>query len=240
MNQNVRLIKRALTQGTLTLTALALLAVPDLVRADVVAVDDPACATTGTFATLEAAGSCTIGDKTYSNFSFQSSNVAAGDLSYSIIDNGNIANGFSFQIADFFATGTGAADMTVGFNVIAPAATISSVQLTQVGATFNGGIASIGELVCLGGAIIGCPSQNTRTVTTTSSGALSDNIAFGPVVEIGVTKDISAIANGGFASISNFIETVDQTAVPEPTFYIALLVGVVVTLVYGRRQKRTA
>ena len=240
MNGNVRLIKRALTQGTLTLTTLALFGVPDLVRADVVAVDDPACATTGTFATLEAAGSCTIGDKTYSNFSFQSSNVAAGDLGYSIVNNGNIANGFSFQIANFFATGTGAADMTVGFNVIAPAATISSVQLTQVGTAFRGGIASIGELVCLGGAIIGCPSQDTRTVSTISGGALSDNIDFGSVGEIGVLKDISAVGNGGFASISNFIETVDQTAVPEPTFYIALLVGVVVTLVYGRRQKRTA
>jgi hypothetical protein len=206
-----------------------------------VAVDDPACATTGTFATLEAAGSCTIGDKTYSNFSFQSSNVAAGDLGYSIVNNGNIANGFSFQIANFFATGTGAVDMTVGFNVIAPAATISSVQLTQVGATVNGGIASIGELVCLGGAIIGCPSQNTRTVTTTSSGALSDNIGFGPVVEIGVTKDISAIANGGFASISNFIETVDQSAVPEPSFYGALTFGVAAAVfVYARRRKRAA
>jgi hypothetical protein len=118
--------KRALTQSALPLITLALFGVPDLVRADVVASADPACAATGTFATVEAAGSCTIGDRTYRNFVFQSSNVTAGDLSYSIVDNGDIANGFLSEIANFFATGSGAADMTVGFDVMAPAATIAS------------------------------------------------------------------------------------------------------------------
>jgi hypothetical protein len=114
------------------------------------------------------------------------------------------------------------------------------VQLTQARATINGGIASIGELICPGGTIKGCPSQDTATLTTTSSGALSGNSDFGPVGEISVRKDISAIGNGGFASISNFIEAVDQTVVPEPTFYGALTGGVAVLLVYARRRKKAA
>jgi hypothetical protein len=80
--------------------------------------------------------------------------------------------------------GSGAADMTVGFDVMAPAATISSAQLTQVGATSNGGVASIGELICLGGPIIGCPSQDTARsarnyVEWCSSGATSISAPFG-------------------------------------------------------------
>jgi hypothetical protein len=99
-------------------------------------------------------------------------------------------------------------------------------------------IANIGELVCLGGPIIGCPVPDTRTLTTASSGSLSDNIHFNPVMEIGVSKDISAVANGGFASVSHFVETVNQ--VPEPTFYGAFIGGLVITLVYAGRRSRMA
>jgi hypothetical protein len=159
-------------------------------------------------------------------------------LNYKIINNGNIANGFSFEIGNFFAVGTGVVDMTVGFNLMAPGATIDSVNLTQVGATANGGIASIGELVCLGGSVITCPSQDTRSLTTISSGSLTGSIHFDPVEEIGVTKNISAIGNGGFASISQIFETADQ--VPEPSFYGALVFGVALLLVHARRRKRTA
>jgi hypothetical protein len=230
MNPNVKSIKRALTHGALTLTTLALFGAPDLVRADVVVAAHPACATTDPFATLEAVGSCANGENTYSNFVIQSSNATVEDLSDSIVDGGNIATGFSFEMANFFATSKSAVDMTVGFGVMAPAATISSVQVISVGATFNRGVASIEEFVGLSGTIVGYPSQDTGTLTTTSSGApLSGNIDFA-----------SAIGNGGFAGIPNFIGTVDRIVIPKPTFYVALVAGLAVTFAYARRRKHAA
>ena len=88
-----------------------------------------------------------------------------------------------------------------------------------------------GRRRCPGGTTIGCPSQETVTLKATLRGALSDNIDFGPLGEISVRKDISAIGNGAFASISNFIEPIDQ-AVREPTFYGALT-GELVRVVCG-------
>jgi hypothetical protein len=240
MHPNAVPIRRALLQCAITLTILPLLAAPHMARADTISGSDPACPSTGTFATLEALGTCSIGDKSYNNFVFQSGMVTSGDLNYLTVNNGNIANGFLFQIANFFATGSETTDMTLGFDVTAPTATITSEQLTQVGSTFDGGIASIGEVVCLGGPVIGCPAADTKSLMTISTGNLSANLSFGAVREVGVSKDLSAIADGGFASISAFSETVDQiTSTPEPSFYGVLTGALALVFTFSKRRKKT-
>jgi hypothetical protein len=194
----------------------------------------------GTFATLETAGTCSIGDKTYSNFTLSSSTVAPGSVSYMTVNRGIDANGFTFQLTNFNASGSNSADMTLGFDVTAPAALIDDAELQEVGSVMNGGTATIGEILCLGGPVTGCPAADTKTLMTSWPTQPTDSINFNPVTELGVEKDVSAVGNGdsGFASISIITESVSE--VPEPGFYGVLAVGIAGILMFARRRRTTA
>jgi hypothetical protein len=240
MSLNCKSIRRALTWSALILSFLTMLSTPRIGRADVVPAGDSPCAMTGTFAALEATGTCSIGDKTYSNFTLSSSTVAPGSVTYQTVNRGIDANGFTFQLTNFNASGSGSADMTLGFDVTAPAALIIDAQLQEVGSVLNGGTATIGEVLCLGGPVIGCPAADTKTLMTSWPTQPTDTINFSPVTELGVEKDISAVGNGGsgFASISIITETISQ--VPEPGFYGVIAAGMAGILMFAKRRRTTA
>ena len=68
---------------------------------------------------------------------------------------------------------------------------------------------------------------------------LSDHASFAGVTELGVSKDINVFGGTGFASISTFSNTVNQTStVPEPRFYgvIAGSLGAIFLVVNFRRK----
>jgi hypothetical protein len=89
--------------------------------------DAAPCATTGTFASLEAAGSCSIGDKTFSNFSYTPTEtggavmVPASGFSYTTINNVSNQWGFDFTFS-LTADANQTNDIALGYTVAVTAA----------------------------------------------------------------------------------------------------------------------
>lgn len=208
----------------------------------------PVCPTTGDYATLQALGSCTIDDKTFSTFTFSDSAVnavpvTAADLTYTTIDSGPSAIGFLFGVA-LTATGPGSTnDLGIGYTVTGP--NIEDAGVTMAGLAVGAGAsATIGETICPGHTIAGCMSSLPLSTYMIAGGPSknSDHITFSPVGTVGVLKDVNVVAPGagGFASISQFTDTVSQSSVPEPGFYGVLAGGLGAVLMFARRRKKTA
>lgn len=208
----------------------------------------PVCPTTGTYATLQSLGSCTIGDKTFSDFTYSDSAVNAvpvtqSNLTYTAIDSGPSAIGFLFGVALTAAGPDSTNDLGIGYTVTGPDITDAAVTFagTAIGA---GSSATIAETICPGNTIAGCTSSLPLSAYTIAGGPTktSDTVTFGNVNTLGVLKDIDVAAPsvGGFASISLFTDTVSQTAIPEPGFYGVLAGGLGAVLMFARRRKKTA
>lgn len=209
----------------------------------------PVCPTTGNYATLQTLGSCTIGDKTFSDFTYSDSAVGAipvtpSDLTYTAIDSGPSAIGFLFGVA-LTATGPGSTnDLGVGYTVTGLDITDAMVTMTGL-AVGAGSSATIGETICPGHTIAGCSSSLPLSTYDIAGGPskTSDSVTFGGVNTLGVLKDVNVAAPGagGFASISLFTDTVSQGGtVPEPGFYGVLAGGLGAILMFARRRKKTA
>jgi hypothetical protein len=231
----VRVKKPFLIGAALLLAAVGLQATP------------VTCASlSGTYASLEAAGSCTIGDKTFSDFTLTSGTVTASEVNYTVVP-GTMGNyGFIFQTASLSASGSGAsADMSIGFDVAVTNGTklIDDAALSQAGSILGTGVSTIGETLCLGNTVLSCPAGSTRSLTTSQGAfgtALSDSINFPVQNYVGVEKDLF-VASGamGLASISTFTETFSQDTAPEPGFYGVLAAGVAGIFMFAKRRKKT-
>jgi len=228
----------------------ALLLCGSLAKADL-------CSSEANFAALEATGTtgCTIGDKTYNDFTFQSSAtggataLTAADVTFIVVNNGLIANGFDFTMSlDAGTTQTN--DVLIGFDVsVTPGDSelIASSDLSMDGIFLGTGIASIAETNCVGAPLAGCPAGDVLSLSTSASsfGAVpADSASFTGVTELGVSKDINVSGGAsGFASISGVDETVDQVSIatPEPAsivFFGTLLLGVT-ALIRKKQVKRS-
>jgi hypothetical protein len=208
----------------------------------------PVCPSMGTYATLESLGSCTIGDKTFSGFTFSNSAVGAipldaTALQYTTIDSGTAAIGFQFGVA--LTAGPGQTnDLGIGYTVYG--SDIDDAQVTMAGlAVGTGSFATIGETVCPGSPIATCLSSLSLSTfvypVNPPPNRTSDSVTFGPVDTLGVLKDINVIGGAtGFASISLFSDTVSQGVIPEPGFYGVLAGGLAGIFLFARRRRKTA
>jgi hypothetical protein len=214
------------------LVSLATLAVSERANA-------AACAATGTFASLEAAGSCTIGDKTFGNFTYSpsqtggASEVPASAFNYATISNVNDQWGFVFT----FPLSAGANqtnDIALGYTVTVTsgAALIDSATDGPITGNITGtGAAAVGETYCLGGSTtVGCsagdlgvlgaslPNSSLDRVSVPGENCLLANgCPFFRVSEIAFAKDlITSGGPDGTASLSILVNTVDQAPIPEP------------------------
>jgi hypothetical protein len=208
----------------------------------------PVCPTTGNYATLQALGSCTIGDKDFNTFTYSDTAspgaipVAATNLNYTVIDDGTTAIGFQFGV-DLTATAGTTNDLGIGYTVMGP--NIEDAGVTMAGVAIGAGSsATIAETICPGSPIATCVSSLPLDTYTFGSGVppskTSDQITFSPVGIVGVLKDVNVVGGTGFASISLFSDTVSQSAVPEPGFYGVLAGGLGALLMFARRRKKTA
>jgi hypothetical protein len=135
---------------------------------------------------LEAAGSCTIGDKTFGNFTYTPSQtggaaeVPPSSFNYSTIDNVNDQWGFDFTFP--LAAGSNQTnDIALGYTVavIGGAAMISSVSGGPITGSITGtGAASVGETYCLGAAtIVGCPATNLGVLGASLPNSPGDSVS---------------------------------------------------------------
>jgi hypothetical protein len=204
------------------------------------------CPTTGTYATLEHDRSCTIGDKTFSGFTFTSHATGIGahpitpsGLHYSTINDGTEAIGFSFSgpiHAGFAQTSTVVLDYEVSGSDIIDAQSAITAHISGLH-----GFGAIGQNVCLGSSPASrCPnpSANLRTLFVGEpSGPSTDTITFSPVHEVSFNKGITAFGGLGSTDITHFSETVSQ--VPEPGTMLLFGTGLLLlVLIVSRKQLR--
>lgn len=205
------------------------------------AVAIPACAA-GTYSSYVGLGStgCTIGDKRFYDF------VQVPDTT--LINVGLVPNAFGFVFSfSLTATGTADKDLAIAYNVatLSGAPLIHDVAVTQTGFVTGGGLAHIGETVCLGSTWQACqnPVQlGTLDLAGTASDDLSNRITFTPVSLIGLIKDFNVDAGAfpsttvNIASITAVTNTVSQ--VPEPGTLLLIGSGLAGLGAWGRKKLR--
>jgi hypothetical protein len=236
----VRLKKPILACAVLLGAAMGLQATP---------VMPSSCSAYTNYAELTAlgpTGSCTIGDKTFSDFTYSMSAVGttpvpASQVTVTVMNSGPSAIGFLFGVA--LTAGAGATnDIGIGYTVTGPDITDATVTMAGLAIPAGSGATdTIAETVCPGHVIAGCASS--IPLSTYNIAGLppktTDTVTFGGVSTLGVLKDIDVFGGSGTASISLFTDTVSQGTVPEPGFYGVLAGGLGAILMFGRRRKKT-
>lgn len=201
---------------------------------------DPCAGLGGTYDLLIAAGSCEIGDKTFSGFTFLSGDIVASDITYAVI-NGPTFWGFQFQFS-LFQSGDGSEDFFISYDVTCNSglACIDSIHASIVGGSSSpDGAASLAEHwvsdSTSGDFSLFAPGLTTTTFDIT------------PTVTLHVEKDIQVacdIPTGSTqpcqVTMSSLTNTVDQVEVPEPGTLALLASGLVGLGWIGRRRRDRA
>jgi len=195
--------------------------------------------------------SCTIGDKTFSHFTYSGTSAltsAISDTTVAVVPNAAPGNpGFMFT-APWNVNQNEAQDSFIGFNVaVNPGGhSIIGASLGQLGSGFSGtGIASVDETLCLGDTFAdGCLHGVIAQLNTENDGIshkMTDFINFAPVTLIGVTKDLSVVGGpSGVARLSGLAEQFSEGAagtVPEPASLILFGSGLLALGGFVRRRQ---
>jgi hypothetical protein len=196
---------------------------------------------TGTYQELIDAGSCTIGDKTFSDFTFGFTGtpaLTASDINFSIINGVGGEWGFRFQFS-LNVAGNATKDIGLGYVVSCTdgSACIDSIHGVLTGFVSNGGFATVGE------TFVGPGGTPAGGFGLSWPGAVSGGADITPTVSLTTTKDINVTCEFGsagcFASISIVTNTVDQVTVPEPGTLSLLAAGLLGLGWVGRRRDRS-
>lgn len=206
------------------------------------------CPSGDTLAQLETLGSCQIGDKIFSDFTYTDSvkggalPVTAGDITVDTVGPGQDVAGPDYGLefnGSWTADNGQTSDGDIGFEVTVvngAGMEITDAGLAQTSGITGTGVASVSELGCSGA---GCTPGTWAVLTledgSTVQGASEKMLA--PTGTVTVSKDINVVAPAGsFASISLVTDTFSQTAVPEPRA-LSLLLGLGLVAGFAFRKK---
>jgi len=212
--------------------------------------------TTATLAALDVAGTyLTIGDKTFSDFSYNPSGLTSFNAANITVTATEVGGNYYLTWGGNISVVSSApvtADLLLGYTVSASAGNIVAIDQNYTGSAQNnsdgsasGTFISVRENVYAPGNITPLATsylnENIPSTPFTLAGAI---LAVGEPT-VNVTKDIGlgiSDPTGGFITISQIVQSFDQT-VPEPTTMIA---GALLLLPFGAstlrilRKNRTA
>lgn len=164
---------------------------------------------------LGAGFSCTVGDQTFSNFSYSptaqggATAVPASAVNvFALPSTGN--NGLEFSSSGWVSTANGQQnDATIDFLVSTATPIISDASLTIAGSVFGSGFAGVGETLNPSG-------DPAVTLNTSLPSNPSDHVTFTPTSSVSVLKDLLTLSFGGIASVSAIQQRFSETGVPVP------------------------
>jgi len=175
------------------------------------------CGTTTYNNWLTPGFSCTVGDQTYSQFSFSSGTGITANQIQVGPDPSAPANSFGIVFSTGALSVTGPAnatqDITLDFVVTTPTVNLDDAFLTIAGSIFPAGtgVATVGE--SLTGGVV--PPQTLTVALPTKP---TDHVTFNPTNNISVLKDalVISLPNNTVTSISAIEQDFSEVRVPEP------------------------
>jgi hypothetical protein len=192
-------------------------------------------------------GTITIGDKTFSNFSFQASGLTSFDPNQ-IIVTASESGGVDYLTwsgnMSFVSGGIASGDLLLSYIVTANPGAINMIDQSYAGTAING-LLAVTETVAtgsFGGTIVGSSHLDTTDLTDPPGEPVQgDNLNINPSQsKLYVTKDIGFAvisANGGHVTITQVEQSFHQ--VPEPgTMLLGSLGGGLLLFLRSRRTAR--
>jgi hypothetical protein len=194
--------------------------------------------TSSTLASLSDGGSLSVGDKTFTGFSYLASGLTSFNAA-EIVVTASIGNDGVYYLTwggnmgySSSSLQASSADLLLKYIVTANAGQIDMIDQSYTGGTENGSI-NVTETVRANVNGLGNEIVATSHLTTTlNSEFVGPNLYVNPAqTTLYVTKDIYFTVYGkGYASVSEVSQSFHQTAVPEPSTVVA---GALLLLPFG-------
>ncbi|HTY88003.1 MAG TPA: hypothetical protein VMB80_11100 [Candidatus Acidoferrum sp.] len=187
-------------------------------------------------------GSLTIGDKTFSGFSYLANGMTAFDANNILVTASQSSDGvyhltWSGQVAFLVSAGPAVADLLLSYTVTANPGQIIGIDQSYVGSgqPASGSFLAVDESVYAGANVVAYSHLERGDMSDPPAETIQGDqlIINPPQSTLTVVKDISFAINaptGGFVTISQVEQSFEQAAVPEPTTVVA---GILLLLPLG-------